>query len=158
VSAAVPRIAGRLLIIDPEARVLLINEQLEDGRPYWLVPGGGVEGDEAPRQAAVREALEETGLSLTVDPNSPEVFREQRTWSYGGISYDQTNHFYAARVPSGLAPTAHRLTGQEQDTFLGFRWWCPDEIDVSGDVFYPAGLAGLVRDVVRDHVDGPSAP
>jgi 8-oxo-dGTP pyrophosphatase MutT (NUDIX family) len=147
VSVAVPRVAGRLLIIDPDGRVLLINEQLERGSAYWLVPGGGVEGGEHPRQAAAREALEETGLRLALDPDAPEVLRERRTWSYGATTYDQTNHFYAIRVAAGLPVVAHGLTALERDTFLGFQWWHPDEIDASGEVFYPAELAAVVRAV-----------
>jgi 8-oxo-dGTP pyrophosphatase MutT (NUDIX family) len=149
VNVPVPRTAGRLLIIDAADRVLLINEQLESAQPYWLVPGGGVEGDEQPPQAAIREALEETGLRLRLDPGTPEVFREQRTWSYRETTYDQTNHFYAVRVASGLALTTNRFTALERDTFLGFRWWHPDEIDASPEVFYPREIAVVVRSAAR---------
>jgi len=137
-SENVERTAGRLLlIIDDAGRVLMINEEMEAGQPYWLVPGGGVENDESPRHAAVRETLEETGLRLDLDDDSPEVRVERRRWSFRGTSYDQTNHFFAIRVPSGLEPSPAHLTELERDTFRGFRWWHPGEVDASDDVFYP---------------------
>jgi 8-oxo-dGTP pyrophosphatase MutT (NUDIX family) len=145
----VERTAGRLLIIDLFGRVLMINEAMQPGRPYWLVPGGGVEGGESPRQAAVREAHEETGLRLTLGTDAPEVLTERRSWTYSDTTYDQTNHFFAVRVEVAPELSASQLTELERDTFIGFRWWHPEEIDASPDMFYPAEIAKLVRDIVQ---------
>jgi 8-oxo-dGTP pyrophosphatase MutT (NUDIX family) len=145
VTELVARTAGRLLIIDPAGRVLMINEMIELGHPYWLVPGGGVEGDEQPREAAVREAFEETGLRLELAPHAPELLVEQRRWSYAGVTYDQTNHFFAVALDSVPDLDPAQLTELERDTFLGFRWWSPAEIEVSAETFYPAEIAALVR-------------
>lgn len=38
----------------------------DDEREYWTLPGGGVEADETPHQAVVREVKEETGLEARV--------------------------------------------------------------------------------------------
>jgi ADP-ribose pyrophosphatase YjhB (NUDIX family) len=146
--SVVQRTAGRLLIIDAAGRVLLINEAMQSGHPYWLVPGGGVEDAESPRDAAVREAYEETGLRLTLASDAPTVSTERRTWSHAETTYDQTNHFFSVLIPDATALaelSASRHTELERETFLGFRWWHPDEIDASTEQFYPAGLAELVR-------------
>jgi ADP-ribose pyrophosphatase YjhB (NUDIX family) len=47
-------------------RILLARHQSDD-RVYWVLPGGAVEGHEAPAEAAVREVREETGLTVRLD-------------------------------------------------------------------------------------------
>lgn len=41
--------------------LLIVKANYKD---YWALPGGIIEADETPRQAAVRETLEEVGLRL----------------------------------------------------------------------------------------------
>jgi ADP-ribose pyrophosphatase YjhB (NUDIX family) len=50
-----------LLFRDPEDRVLLVEPTY---KPYWELPGGVVEADESPRDAAAREITEELGLTV----------------------------------------------------------------------------------------------
>jgi len=42
-------------------KLLLLKQ---DKSPYWLLPGGHIEDDELPHEAAVREVKEETGLDI----------------------------------------------------------------------------------------------
>jgi 8-oxo-dGTP diphosphatase len=53
--------AAGVLLFDLDGRVLLVNPVYKD---YWDVPGGAVELDESPRDAARRELREELGLDL----------------------------------------------------------------------------------------------
>jgi 8-oxo-dGTP pyrophosphatase MutT (NUDIX family) len=53
--------AAAVLVRDDRGRVLLVRHADLDA---WLLPGGAVEPDEAPAEAAAREALEETGLEV----------------------------------------------------------------------------------------------
>jgi 8-oxo-dGTP pyrophosphatase MutT (NUDIX family) len=57
------------LVRNSEGRVLLVR-RADDRR--WAMPGGWVEPGEEPADAAVREALEETGLIVT-DPQLRHV-------------------------------------------------------------------------------------
>jgi len=43
---------------------LLARRRVDDGAPPWVLPGGKIEPSESPETAAVREALEETGLTV----------------------------------------------------------------------------------------------
>jgi 8-oxo-dGTP diphosphatase len=60
-SATLPRkrMAAGVLLRDDADRVLLVEPTYKD---YWEVPGGGVEADESPYEAAVREVSEELGI------------------------------------------------------------------------------------------------
>lgn len=63
VTAGLPRkrMAAGLLLTDADERVLLVEPVYKAG---WEIPGGCVEADESPYQAAIRECREELGLDL----------------------------------------------------------------------------------------------
>jgi 8-oxo-dGTP diphosphatase len=58
---------GANAVVERDGGVLLVrlNYGPRDGR--WALPGGLVEGDETPEEAAVRETAEETGLVVALD-------------------------------------------------------------------------------------------
>ena len=49
------------LILDGDNRILLVLRAREPGKNEWGLPGGFVETDESPIEAARRELMEETG-------------------------------------------------------------------------------------------------
>lgn len=55
-------LAGNLII--REGKILLLYREDED---HWEVPGGKVEEDESPTEAAVREAEEEIGVKISLE-------------------------------------------------------------------------------------------
>ncbi len=57
------RMAAGVLVLDEAGRVLIVKPTYRDG---WLIPGGAVEADEAPRETCRREVAEELGLALPV--------------------------------------------------------------------------------------------
>jgi 8-oxo-dGTP diphosphatase len=59
-----PRHTGRGLVIR-DGQILLM-ERWRPGQYYFSIPGGGIEKDETPEQAAVREIAEETTLDIRV--------------------------------------------------------------------------------------------
>jgi ADP-ribose pyrophosphatase YjhB (NUDIX family) len=55
-----------LFILDPAERIALIRKP-HFAPDVWRPPGGGIKPGEDPTAGAVREALEETGLHVTLD-------------------------------------------------------------------------------------------
>jgi ADP-ribose pyrophosphatase YjhB (NUDIX family) len=60
-----PKVAAAVLV-EQEGRVLLARRVNEPFRGLWTLPAGFINGGEDPAEAAVRECLEETGLSVRV--------------------------------------------------------------------------------------------
>jgi len=57
-----PREAAAAVVHDPERGVLLLwRHRFITDTWSWEIPGGGIDEDETPEQAAARETLEETG-------------------------------------------------------------------------------------------------
>ncbi len=61
-----PIVGVGVVIRDDEGRILLIRRGREPGKGLWAVPGGKVEWGETMREAARREAREETGLEVDI--------------------------------------------------------------------------------------------
>jgi ADP-ribose pyrophosphatase YjhB (NUDIX family) len=86
----------RVVIPDEEGRILMVR-QSHEGKDIWMLPGGGVESGENTAEAAVREALEETGLAIRV---------KRLLWHVEEVSEARgqrfVNFFLAERTGGGL--------------------------------------------------------
>lgn len=58
------RLTGRGIVLRNDQ--LLLMERWRDELHYFSIPGGGIEGDETPEAAAVREIYEETGVKVAI--------------------------------------------------------------------------------------------
>ena len=65
-SASDHPLVGVGVVIVSEGSILLVQRGREPGRGLWAVPGGKVRRGETMRDAARREAREETGLDVVV--------------------------------------------------------------------------------------------
>lgn len=54
-------------IIVQDGRVLMVRRRISEGELMWQFPAGGIEAGESAEDAAVRETLEETGLTVKAD-------------------------------------------------------------------------------------------
>jgi ADP-ribose pyrophosphatase YjhB (NUDIX family) len=62
-----PKLAVGTIIRDDRHRIVLVRRAIEPGYGKWVFPGGYVDRGEELQAAAVREALEETGLRVRLD-------------------------------------------------------------------------------------------
>lgn len=60
-----PKVAVAVLVED-EGRVLLVQRIMQPGRGRWTLPAGFLDAGEDPKQATIRECLEETGLEIRI--------------------------------------------------------------------------------------------
>ena len=144
----VVRNAARVLLIDPDGRVLLVQggdpAAMEAGT-WWFTPGGGVEPGETAEVAAAREALEETGHR--VERLEGPVARRSSVFPFDGRLIEQREQFFTARVPA-FEPTTEGWTELERRALTGLRWWTLDELRTTGETVYPSNLADLVGEAL----------
>ncbi len=61
-----PKVAA-ITLIQRDRQVLLTRRAWNPAKGRWTLPGGFVDCGEDPREAAIRECLEETGLEVAID-------------------------------------------------------------------------------------------
>jgi 8-oxo-dGTP pyrophosphatase MutT (NUDIX family) len=152
-SAAGLRKVARVVLLDPQDRILLLHghEPDDPADDWWFTPGGGVEGDETREEAALRELAEETGI--TEAELGPVLWRRTCSFPFAGRRWDQDEWYYLA-CTTRTATEALGQTELERRSVSGARWWTCEELTLARETVYPTKLAGLLRRLLDE---GPPA-
>ena len=148
ISPIARRRAGRVLVIDPDGRVLLLQgfDPAVPQHRFWFTIGGGAEPGETLVQAAARELREESGITAEPAALGEPVWRRTAEFSYGGQRYRQDEEYFLLRTVVVKISLAG-LDESEQQTVTAHRWWGADELVASGEPFVPPELPALLRDL-----------
>jgi 8-oxo-dGTP diphosphatase len=136
------RPAARLIVVDPDRRVLMFRFTPPGAPPFWATPGGACDPGESYPQAARRELREETGFDL--DPG-PEV--AQRTCEFTTIEGQDVwsdERYFLVRVTDAVVSLAGH-TELEQRVMTEHRWWTLDELRETRQTVFPDDMADLVE-------------
>jgi len=64
------------IVLDEAGRILLIRRNRQPGKNQWALPGGFVEIEESPADAAKRELMEECGITVH-DPSLVDIIYQE---------------------------------------------------------------------------------
>ena len=124
-----PAVSAAVIVAD--GRVLMIRRRVAEGDLSWQFPAGAVEADESVEAAAVRETLEETGLTV------------EAVKLLGERVHPKTGRQLSYVACSLLAGVAHVA---DADELAEVAWAAHGELPA----YVPYGLFGPVQ----DYLDG----
>jgi ADP-ribose pyrophosphatase YjhB (NUDIX family) len=148
------RRAGRVIVLDPDDRILLFR--YDDGPPngsHWCTPGGGLNDGEDYATGARRELAEETGWDDVL--LGGEVHQRTLTMQYADRMVRQHERFFAARVATARRGLGDVAAMHASDGIAAWRWWTVADIEAATEAIWPTELPGLVRSVIEARSGGP---
>ncbi len=143
------RETARVLVIDDSGKILLFLTHFDPEvglPPRWITPGGGIDGNETPVEAAVRELHEETGLKIEPESLGEAIWQTSGRWDWA----DGVNHhtfadtFFELRVTNFEIDQTH-WTDDERRDVVDIRWWNLTDLTETAESVGPPGLAEFLK-------------
>ncbi|HZQ00913.1 MAG TPA: NUDIX domain-containing protein [Reyranella sp.] len=149
------RPSARLILLDPQDRLFLfkvhqpsVYDPADPFRgPFWIMVGGLVDPGEEYAQTAIREAREET--ALTIEGGVRWVWTRERVMQWRDKQVLHRERFFLGRAASTDVDTSG-LDDREKSWTLDHRWWSVDEILASRERFEPVDLGRRLQALLRD--------
>lgn len=134
--ANMPAISAGIIL--DSGKLLLVQRRVKEGELSWQFPAGQVEEGETLEQAAVRETLEEVGLTVTAQQLLGERIHPKtgRRMAYVACSID-TGHAHVA----------------DTDELADIAWATPEQFKS----YVPYGFAPVVEQHLAEHLSADRA-
>jgi 8-oxo-dGTP pyrophosphatase MutT (NUDIX family)/ribosomal protein S18 acetylase RimI-like enzyme len=140
-SARTERPAARILLLDPQERVLLFRFDAGDRPAFWATPGGALDPGEDFATGARRELLEETGLDLDCGPEGARRFVEFTTLEDVPVIADE-RYFLVRTEAAEIATSGH--TELERRVMREWRWFTRAELAAHDEAIFPENLPAML--------------
>lgn len=136
--------------------LIFAGQRIDNKSKAWQMPQGGIDPDEAPRAAALRELWEETGVT----ENHVEIEAQTRDWLTYNLPADLIPILWHGRYQGQKQLWfLMRFTGTDADIniatdhaeFSEWRWSAPDEL-IASIVSFKRDLYQTVVDHFRDQI------
>jgi 8-oxo-dGTP pyrophosphatase MutT (NUDIX family) len=142
--AILHRKAARILLLDPEARVLLFQFVRPNGERFWATPGGRVEPGESFEQAARRELTEEVGLSVD---SLEAAWSQPATFVWSEDTIEQKEQFFIAMLTRPFVIDPALAATHRVENIVGHRFWSIEELLTTLEHVFPEDLGTRLREV-----------
>ena len=117
-------------VIDPYTKKVLLIRHKKNGR--WTQPGGHIEGNETPEEAALREVYEETGLRVKLlgerFPREEDFIRPLGIQKNRRTTSDGETHMHVDVIYAAIPNSSENLK-VNIDESTGVRWFSREELD-----------------------------
>lgn len=139
------RNAARAIILTPQHEVLLMRMSFPWRLDHlWILPGGGIEQDEEPEAAVVREVYEETGATTI------EVVGEAwRRESFVAATMTHLKQRYYLVFSDHFVPKPAKLSEQEMEWVREYRWWSLHSLRTEKPNVEPERIALGLQDLIK---------
>lgn len=127
-----------VFVVHPSSKRVLLR--LHDKLHLWLVPGGHVELDETPIEAAIREVKEEVGLDIVIhDARRPfshftERYEELIPPEYMNMHFITPEHKHISLVYFATSVSTELQEAEGREKSGGCLWLTAEELDAHPDV------------------------
>ena len=138
------------VVLVRDKKILVLKSRYSSSKPYggefYLLPGGGIEGMESLKDAAAREATEETGYDINI-----KKLLYVQEWIDAKKGANAVNVIFLGEIISG-EETHLNDPDLAKANILAIEWKSVDELRQV--VFHPRGILQLLEKGIKDGFSG----